>query len=281
MAGWRILGVEVHLLGILGVEVHLLGILGVEVHLLGILGVEVHLLGILGVEVHLLGVWELRSTFWEFWELKATMSFAVLRGSWLGLNVSWAFPIVSGNLLILTILYFFLTSFTDTGILHKGKREFPLPHPSCPKGIPNNPRIQHWCNNCQLYCLPHTFHCRWCNICVEEFDHHCLWVNNCIGCHNFRFFLLFVFFLTIYDLVALLACFTYLALNFQQPFGVEKICTYPLALHPSSPTLFSLSLSYPHIGQGVEVKKVKMVAGSLKIIISTYTMWVKTKQAEF
>ncbi|XP_026581482.1 probable palmitoyltransferase ZDHHC19, partial [Pseudonaja textilis] len=146
--------------------------------------------------------------------------FFTFPGSWLGLNVSWAFPIVSGNLLILTILYFFLTSFTDTGILHKGIEE-ELEN----QANTLSSRQQHWCNNCQLYCLPHTFHCRWCNICVEEFDHHCLWVNNCIGCHNFRFFLLFVFFLTIYDLVALLACFTYLALNFQQPFGVEKICT--------------------------------------------------------
>ncbi|XP_060541194.1 palmitoyltransferase ZDHHC19 [Pantherophis guttatus] len=52
--------------------------------------------------------------------------FFTFPGTWLGLNVSWAFPIICGNLLIPTILYFCLTSFTDTGILHKGKAECSL-----------------------------------------------------------------------------------------------------------------------------------------------------------
>ncbi|KAM6443641.1 palmitoyltransferase ZDHHC19 [Liasis olivaceus] len=151
--------------------------------------------------------------------------------SWLALNVSWAFPVICGHLLIPTILYFFLTSFTDTGILHKGIEE-ELENQANTLGSLQ----QHWCNKCQLYCLPHTFHCSWCNTCVEEFDHHCMWVNNCIGCHNFRFFLLFVFFLTSYDLAVLVTCLTYLALNTQQPFGVEKICTVLLTL----PAAFSL-----------------------------------------
>ncbi|XP_039219762.1 palmitoyltransferase ZDHHC19-like isoform X2 [Crotalus tigris] len=161
-------------------------------------------------------------------------------GSWLGLNVSWAFPIICGNLLIPTLLYFFLTSFTDTGVLHKGIQE-ELENQANTLGSLN----KRWCNRCQLYSLPHTFHCRWCNTCVEEFDHHCMWVNNCIGCHNVRFFLLFVFFLTSYDLAVLLACFTYLALNSQQPFGVEKICTVLLTI-PAACSLVPLLLLLSH-----------------------------------
>ncbi|XP_062987488.1 palmitoyltransferase ZDHHC19 [Elgaria multicarinata webbii] len=140
--------------------------------------------------------------------------------SWLALHVSWAFPVICGHLFIPTILYFLLTSFTDTGILHKGIEE-ELVNQSVTMSDLN----QHWCNKCQLYCLPHTFHCSWCNTCVEEFDHHCMWINNCIGCHNLRFFILFVVFLCGYDLAVLASCLVYMALNAQQVFSVEKICT--------------------------------------------------------
>ncbi|XP_074925057.1 palmitoyltransferase ZDHHC19 [Chelonoidis abingdonii] len=83
----------------------------------------------------------------------------------------------------------------------------------------------HWCQKCQCYCPPRTFHCPCCNICVEEFDHHCKWLNNCIGCRNFRFFFLFVAFLCSYNMVVLASCITYLALNSHQAYGTEKICS--------------------------------------------------------
>ncbi|KAJ6655481.1 hypothetical protein lerEdw1_005059 [Lerista edwardsae] len=82
--------------------------------------------------------------------------------SWLALHVSWAFPIVCGLFFILTIIYFLLTSFTDTGILHRGIEEEMANQVLTKKDV-----NLHWCNQCQLYCLPHTFHCSWCNTCVE------------------------------------------------------------------------------------------------------------------
>ncbi|XP_042312135.1 palmitoyltransferase ZDHHC19 isoform X2 [Sceloporus undulatus] len=140
--------------------------------------------------------------------------------SWLALHVSWAFPIICAHLLIPTILYFLLTSFTDTGILYKGIDEELMN-----QAVTMTDANQHWCNKCQLYCLRHTFHCSWCNTCVEEFDHHCIWVNNCIGRNNLHFFVLFVVFLTGYDVVVLVSCFVYMAYNCQQAIGVEQICT--------------------------------------------------------
>nr|XP_020633655.1 probable palmitoyltransferase ZDHHC19 isoform X1 [Pogona vitticeps] len=140
--------------------------------------------------------------------------------SWLAVNISWAFPIICGHLFIPTILYFLLTSFTDTGILHRGIDQTLMNQP-----VNMNDLNQHWCNKCQLYCLPHTSHCAWCDTCVEEFDHHCVWVNNCISCHNVRFFTLFVVFLSGYDLAVLTSCLVYFALSAHQGFSIEKICT--------------------------------------------------------
>nr|XP_056705896.1 palmitoyltransferase ZDHHC19 [Euleptes europaea] len=140
--------------------------------------------------------------------------------SWLTLHVSWAFPITCGLLFIPTIVFFLFASFTDTGILHKGIEEELVNQVV----IIRAPR-QHWCNRCQLHSLPHTFHCAWCNTCVEDFDHHCMWLNNCIGRHNIRFFGLFVVFLSGYDMAVMASCLAYLVLNPQPPFSVEKICT--------------------------------------------------------
>uniref|UniRef100_A0A674I3F6 Palmitoyltransferase n=1 Tax=Terrapene triunguis TaxID=2587831 RepID=A0A674I3F6_9SAUR len=156
------------------------------------------------------------------------------RCSWLAVHVSLAFPLVAGILFIPAVANLLLASFTDPGILHRGaegqaglviqallvkERRFNL----------------HWCQKCQYYCPPRTFHCPWCNVCVEEFDHHCNWLNNCIGCRNFRFFFLFVAFLCSYNVVVLASCITYLVLNSHQAYGAEKICaimvTIPAALY--------------------------------------------------
>ncbi|XP_059800207.1 palmitoyltransferase ZDHHC5-B-like [Hypanus sabinus] len=82
-----------------------------------------------------------------------------------------------------------------------------------------------WCQVCQFYRPPRCSHCRFCKVCIEDFDHHCKWVNNCVGRRNYRFFFFFVFFLAVYMLTVLGSCIMYLIINYHEPMTVEKTAT--------------------------------------------------------
>ena len=61
-------------------------------------------------------------------------------------------------------------------------------------------RYYQYCNICKIYYKinSNTFHCKICDICVEDFDHHCGFFNKCIGKWNyFTFYANFIFFIIV------------------------------------------------------------------------------------
>lgn len=50
------------------------------------------------------------------------------------------------------------------------------------------------CPMCTLYKPDRCHHCRVCETCVLRMDHHCPWIANCVGFHNYKFFLLLLFY---------------------------------------------------------------------------------------
>lgn len=55
---------------------------------------------------------------------------------------------------------------------------------------------QRHCKRCEEIKPARTHHCMMCDRCVFAMDHHCPWVNNCLGAENYRYFLLFLAYLT-------------------------------------------------------------------------------------
>jgi len=58
----------------------------------------------------------------------------------------------------------------------------------------DDPHLQHLrlCPTCRIRRPPRSSHCRYCDNCVQEFDHHCFWVGNCVGARNHRSFIVFL-----------------------------------------------------------------------------------------
>ena len=55
-----------------------------------------------------------------------------------------------------------------------------------------------FCETCIIYRPPRTSHCKYCDSCIEHFDHHCFWIGNCVGKNNYHDFFNFLIILLIF-----------------------------------------------------------------------------------
>ncbi|XP_064432814.1 palmitoyltransferase ZDHHC13 isoform X2 [Mirounga angustirostris] len=54
-----------------------------------------------------------------------------------------------------------------------------------------------FCTSCLIRKPLRSLHCHVCNSCVARYDQHCLWTGRCIGFGNHRYYIFFLFFLSI------------------------------------------------------------------------------------
>ncbi|XP_027352361.1 probable protein S-acyltransferase 4 isoform X1 [Abrus precatorius] len=130
-------------------------------------------------------------------------------------NDHWCPVLIVGAVLtVLDLMFLFLTSGRDPGIVPRNSRPpefddtYDIPTPSMEWINGSTPHMKlprtkdvminghavkvKFCDTCLLYRPPRTSHCSICNNCVQRFDHHCPWVGQCIGIRNYRYFFMFI-----------------------------------------------------------------------------------------
>lgn len=55
-----------------------------------------------------------------------------------------------------------------------------------------------FCKKCQVPKPDRTHHCSTCKRCVLKMDHHCPWLSTCLGLHNYKAFVLFLIYTTLF-----------------------------------------------------------------------------------
>jgi palmitoyltransferase ZDHHC2/15/20 len=58
-----------------------------------------------------------------------------------------------------------------------------------------------FCKKCQARKPDRAHHCSTCRTCVLKMDHHCPWLATCVGLHNYKAFLLFLIYTTLFCFV--------------------------------------------------------------------------------
>merc|ERR1719242_481085 len=103
---------------------------------------------------------------------------------------------VIGALLLLSVIGFVSrASLMDPGFIPRDKLAIPSDSESMVRSDGSK-----FCDTCLIWRPPRAKHCRYCDSCVQKFDHHCPWLGTCVGLRNYRFFVVFLILISLYTL---------------------------------------------------------------------------------
>ena len=107
-----------------------------------------------------------------------------------------------------------------------------------------------FCQKCSMKRPSRAHHCKICRKCVLKMDHHCPWIMNCVGHANQKYFVLFLFYATLGDLIGFVFLFQKtLSLDFDNlPKYSEKkdflsVIVFPMVLIGCTLIAFSMTIA--------------------------------------
>lgn len=134
---------------------------------------------------------------WALWVLVWLISLSYLR-SVLGVLISCFCILLYG----MTLYCYLLTVFTPPGSPDDPTSDYSLLSTAEAANrltVKENGR-ERYCQKCHILKPDRAHHCSICNKCILKMDHHCPWIGSCVGYRNHKYFLLFLFYLTVYCL---------------------------------------------------------------------------------
>lgn len=160
-------------------------------------------------------------------------------------SIWYAWNLVFGIYLLCSVLYNYIAAvFTSPGI--------PTRHDNIDS---HSSSSMDNCKKCSLPRPPRTHHCSICKVCVLKMDHHCPWINNCVGKRNYRFFVGFLFTVTLATtyLCCILACPMYKVMLKKDhpvvPVVADSVATRPSIESPSAANLIGKEAPVGQSGQ--------------------------------
>ncbi|XP_051477365.1 palmitoyltransferase ZDHHC13 isoform X2 [Apus apus] len=115
----------------------------------------------------------------------------------------WFLPYVGSTIIEITVMicvmgllyYFYKTWRTDPGYIRTSEEErkeniVALAEAGCLD-------FRTFCTSCLVRKPLRSMHCLACDSCVARYDQHSLWIGRCVGLGNHRYYLLFLFFLSV------------------------------------------------------------------------------------
>ncbi|EPZ33521.1 Zinc finger, DHHC-type, palmitoyltransferase domain-containing protein, partial [Rozella allomycis CSF55] len=115
----------------------------------------------------------------------------------------YIFVIFYHILFVLLIVSYLKTCFVNPGCPSSSSMDF-APTGNPPSITRKENGKERYCRKCDAPKPDRCHHCSVCKKCVLKMDHHCPWVNNCVGFKNYKFFILFLWYLSLYCLSILI-----------------------------------------------------------------------------